>query len=485
MAKKREVKTADAALAMTRQPVGDGLENVVAGLGTDRDKRSYSVWADPRILTRQELENMYRGSWLAKKIVNAVADDMTREWLHVTFDGEELGTTIEQAEKRFALKRKTNEALKWSRLYGGAVIIIGTRDRNLAKPLDVKNVRKGDLRYLHVVDRWRLSPAGSLNRDLESPNFGMPDIYVLAESTVQVHHTRVLRFNGEKLPYFAWLRNAMWDDSVLQHVMDSLMNCDTTTQAIATMMFESNVDVVKSEGLADVLARKDGEAVLTKRFQVAALLKSFNRMLLLDGTESYEKKQNSFANLDKVIQQFMIDVSGAADIPMTRLFGTSATGMNATGDNDVRNYYDMVSAKQEAELRPQLEYLYEVLVRSELGHMPEDFRFDFNPLWQLSETEQATVEKTRAERDQVYLNAGVVTEALVARELKERGTYRNMTDDDIELVEELSKPMDENGEVGKAPGAKPPEGGEGGDDDEQVAGVAQGGKTAPATPGGE
>lgn len=458
MAKKREVKTADAALAMTRQPVGDGLENVVAGLGTDRDKRSYSVWADPRILTRQELENMYRGSWLAKKIVNAVADDMTREWLHVTFDGEELGTTIEQAEKRFALKRKTNEALKWSRLYGGAVIIIGTRDRNLAKPLDVKNVRKGDLRYLHVVDRWRLSPAGSLNRDLESPNFGMPDSYVLAESTVQVHHTRVLRFNGEKLPYFAWLRNAMWDDSVLQHVMDSLMNCDTTTQAIATMMFESNVDVVKSEGLADVLARKDGEAVLTKRFQVAALLKSFNRMLLLDGTESYEKKQNSFANLDKVIQQFMIDVSGAADIPMTRLFGTSATGMNATGDNDVRNYYDMVSAKQEAELRPQLEYLYEVLVRSELGHMPEDFRFDFNPLWQLSETEQATVEKTRAERDQVYLNAGVVTEALVARDLKERGTYRNMIDDDIELVEELSKPMDENGEVGAVPGAKPKEG---------------------------
>ena len=52
---RRNVKSVDAALAMTRQPVGDGLENVVAGLGTDRDKRSYSVWADPRILTRQEL----------------------------------------------------------------------------------------------------------------------------------------------------------------------------------------------------------------------------------------------------------------------------------------------------------------------------------------------------------------------------------------------------------------------------------------------
>ncbi|MHB0973946.1 MAG: DUF1073 domain-containing protein [Thiobacillus sp.] len=483
MTKKRTVKTADAALAMTRRPVGDGLENVVAGLGTDRDKRSYSVWADPRVLNRQELENMYRGSWLAKKIVNAVADDMTREWLHVIFDGEELGTTIEQAEKRYGVVRKINEALRWGRLYGGALIIIGTKDKNLSKPLDVKNVRQGDLRYLHVVDRWRVSPAGALNRDLESPNFGMPDSYVIAESTVHVHHTRVLRFNGEKLPYFAWLRNSMWDDSVLQHVMDSLMNCDTTTQAVATMLFESNVDVVTAEGLTDVLARKDGEAILTKRFQVAALLKSFNRMLLLDGTESYEKKQNSFANLDKIIQQFMVDVSGAADIPMTRLFGQSAAGLNANGDNDVRNYYDMVSAKQESDLRPQMEYLYEVLVRSELGHMPEDFRFDFNPLWQMSESEQATVEKTNAERDQIYVGMGVVPEHLIARELKERGTYRNMTDEDVELVEELNKPMDENGDVGKVPGTKPTDGpGQEDDDGNQVAGIAQGGKQVPAKP---
>lgn len=484
MAKKRTVKTADAALAMTRRPVGDGLENVVAGLGTDRDKRAYSVWSDPRVLTRQELENMYRGSWLAKRIVNTVADDMTREWLHVMFDDDSEASqfAIEQSEKRFAVKRKVNEALRWARLYGGSLVIIGTKDKDLSKPLDVRNIRKGDLRYLHVVDRWRVSPAGSLNRDLESPNFGMPDSYVIAESTVQVHHTRALRFNGQKLPYFAWLRNAMWDDSELQHVMDSLMNCDTTTQGIATMLFESNVDVVKSEGLADVLARKDGEAVLTKRFQVAALLKSFNRMLLLDGSESYEKKQNSFANLDKVLEKFMIDVCGAADIPMTRLFGQSAAGLSATGDNDVRNYYDMVSAKQEAELRPQLEYLYEVLVRSELGHMPDDFRFDFNSLWQLSETEQATVEKTRAERDQIYVGLGVVPEHLVARELKERGTYRNMTDEDVELVEELSKPMDETGDVGRVPGGKnePVED----DKDEQIAGIAQGGKAAPAT-GGE
>ena len=48
---KRKVKTADAALAMTRQPVGDGLENVVAGLGTDRDKAHRETAAMHRLET--------------------------------------------------------------------------------------------------------------------------------------------------------------------------------------------------------------------------------------------------------------------------------------------------------------------------------------------------------------------------------------------------------------------------------------------------
>ena len=83
------------------------------------------------------------------------------------------------------------------------------------------------------------------------------------------------------------------------------------------------------------------------------------------------------------------------------------------------------------------------------------------------------------------MNLGVVPEHLVARELKERGTYRNMTDDDVELVEELNKPMDENGEVGKVPGAKPPiSPGNEGNEDEQIAGVAQGGKAATEDPAG-
>lgn len=440
---KRIVKTAEAALSRTNRPVGDGLENVVAGLGTSRDKAYYNEYGLPRPLGRQELENMYRSSWLAKRIINTIADDMTREWRSVAFDSkdDQHQLAIEKAEKRLKVRAKINEALRWSRLYGGACVVIGLKNQNLNQPLDVTKVKKGDLQWLQVVDRWRLGSTGVRTTDLASPNFGLPEKYVLAESSVEVHYTRVLRFGGQKLPYFAFMANAMWDDSELQHVLDSIMNTDTASKGIATMLFESNIDVVTSQNLAEVLSQKDGEAKLMKRFQTAAMLKSFNRMLLLDGSETYEKKSNQFTNLDKIWMQFMVDVCGAADIPMTRLFGQSAAGLSATGDNDVRNYYDMISAKQESDLRDRLEYLDEILVRSELGAMPDDYRFDFNSLWQISDTEQAAIEKTRAERDQIYLQAGVITEGVVARELKEDGTYVNLTDEDIELAAELSKPM--------------------------------------------
>jgi phage-related protein (TIGR01555 family) len=485
---KRHVRTAAAALASTRKPVrpeviagdtavrlraSDGLENVVAGLGTDRDKRTFSNYNTPRVLTRFELENMYRCSWLAKRIVNTVADDMTREWRRFTFgdadDNPQL-EALEKAEKQYAVKAKINHSLRWSRLYGGCLVIIGINGQDdLSQPLDVRSLGKGSLKYLHVVDRWRVAPNGVLNKELTSPNFGLPEAYLLAESSVQIHHTRVLRFNGEKLPYFAWLQNAMWDDSSLQHVYDSIQNYDATSAAIATMLFESNIDVINSPGLTEVLSTKNGEAKLTRRFQLAMLMKSFNRTLLLDEDEKYEKKQNQFSNLDKIWEQFMVDTSGAAEIPIVKLFGQSASGLNSTGDNDIRNYYDKCSAQQESDLRPQLEYLDEILVRSTLGTMPPDYKFEFNSLWQMDDKEQAEIEYNRAQRDQIYLQSGVVTEGLVASELKAQGTYRSMSQEDVELAIELSEAAD------PTPGKEdePVVPGKG----NQVAGVAQPAKT--------
>lgn len=450
---KRQVKSVASALARTVKPIsaedsytGDGLENFVAGLGTQSDKRSYTGWGVVLPLNRVQLEAMYRTSWLAKRIVNLPADDMCGAWRTFAFgdadDNPQL-EALEQAEKQYAVQSKFCSATRWGRLYGGCIMILGTADvvqpEDMMKPLDVEKIKKGDLKYIHVLDRWRCSPSGEVVTDMDSAAFGMPVSYIIAESSVEIHHSRVIRFGGEELPYFEWLRNARWDDSVLQHTLDSLKNYDSVSASIATMMFEANVDVIKSENITELLASNDGEKKLRRRFSAAAVMKSFNRTFLLDKEEDYEKKQNSFTNLKEIWNQFAVDVCGACDIPMTRLFGQSPGGLDSTGDGDLQNYYKMVDSKREATLRPQLEYFDEIFVRSTLGSIPDDYDSEFASLWETSEKDQAVIGYQNAQRDQIYLTTGVVSEGLIASELKARNTYSSMSTEDVKLAEELSK----------------------------------------------
>lgn len=426
------------------QSVGDGLENVVAGLGTSRDKMAHTHYTFTNFMDQNTAEAMYSGSWLAKRVVNTVAEDMTREWVQVIFDGEkDTQFSVEEAEKQFAVRAKFLQALTWARLYGGAALVIGVKGQDLAEPLDVNTITQGSLSFLHVLDRYRIAGSGNVILDLEDPAFGLPESYVLGvtsqQTVVTIHHTRVIRFDGEPATYQRFTANAYWHDSVLTHLQDAIKRADTVSAGIASMVFEANVDVITSEGLGELLSTKEGSAKVTKRYQMAATMKSFNRLLLLDSSETYDKKGNSFANLDEIWMRYMQEVSGAADIPLVRLLQTSPTGLNSTGDGELRNYYDMIKSKQCRQLQDQLHCLYEVLVRHALGYMPEDFRFEFKPLWQMSEAERASIQKTNADRDKIYLDAAIITEGLIAKELMENNVYPNMTQEDVDLAEELAK----------------------------------------------
>lgn len=437
-------RAADAA-----SPARDGLQNLVAGLGTSRDKSAYSEYTTPNVLDMATLGNMYRSSWLAKKIVNIPAEDMTRAWREIMFDDETVGDPedssrdeVLEAERRFAIRHKVTQAIKWARLYGGSVMILGVGDpQKYAEPLDVAKIKRGDLRFIQVMDRHLCIPTGEFDySDITSEDFGMPKYYTVAKAQgLRIHRSRVIRFIGTELPYWESLKQTRWGDSVLQSTYDTLRGKDTVTASIASMMFEANVDVVKVPDLGDMLATKEGEEKLVSRFQTAAMMKSFNRMLLLGDGEDYDKKSNAFSGLDAIMREFRVEVAGACDIPVSRLFGMSASGLNATGDNEVRNYYDMVRAQQETILRPALERLDEVLLRHIFGAMPEGYRFEFQTLWQVSDSEKATVEKTRADRDKVYFDMGVLTEGAIARELRQSGVYTTMTEDDVSLAEELAQ----------------------------------------------
>ncbi|WP_284272004.1 anti-CBASS protein Acb1 family protein, partial [Mycoavidus cysteinexigens] len=152
-------------------------------------------------------------------------------------------------------------------------------------------------------------------------------------------------------------------------------------------------------------------------------------------------KTINFGGVSEVATMFLQRISGAADIPATRLLGQSPTGLSATGESDIRNYYDALKAKQENILRPQVEKIYDVMAMSELGHPLKDLVIEFNPLWQLCEAERANAEKIRAETDQIYLMQGVIHEAHSLKRLKANDTYA-ITDEDLDEAQALAQELD-------------------------------------------
>ncbi|WP_186247369.1 DUF1073 domain-containing protein [Burkholderia gladioli] len=445
----------------TRVRTGDALSNLVAGMMTSRDKRTHSKFRRGDIIDREELTVMYRHNWLARKIVDAPAEDMTREWLRLETEDEASKTLLEKAEKRYGLIARIGDNLKWGRLYGGSALYISIAGDDPAQPLRIDRIRKGTLRGLVVLDRWQLSPDTLLMQiDLERPDYWRPTRFRVANTSQSIHSSRLIFADGSLLPWDELRRNQYWHDSVLQAVYDELRNDETVAGSTASMMFEAIVNVLQVDGLREMLGTDEGTERVKKRFELVAMMKSFIGMTLLDKNDQYEQKAISFSGIDAVGAMFQQRVSGAADIPATRLFGQAPKGQNSTGESDTRNYYDGLKARQEQELRPQVETIYDVMSMSALGRRLDDLVIEFNPLWQLSEAEQAAAEKTRSETDKIYaVDIGLPLDRQIMTRLQANDTYQ-IADGDIDLAAELNKPLDDpdepDGDDPSAPGSREP-----------------------------
>lgn len=422
----------------------DGMENLIANMGTGQDKRSHSKFTNNKRLSadgnQDELNAMYRTDWLCGKVVDIIPDDMTREWR--TFDGDIDPTIVkmlEEEEDRLQLTMNINLAHKWARLYGTAFVVMSIDDGQTPdKPLDISKVKKGGLRHIKAIDRHRISNAEVVPiADPMDKNFGMPEFYRFNETSVKIHHTRVLRFDGNRLPFDEFRKNNYFSDSVLDRLYEAVTNFNTTADGSASMVYETNVDIMKVKGLMNYLQTAEGEALLRKRFTLAGAMKSFNNMMLLDNEEEYTSKSNTFAGLPDLLDRFALFLSAASDIPATRLLGSSASGLNATGEGDLKNYYDTVRSAQKQQYKPLLDDFDQIMAKSLGLGEDTDLSYEFNSLFQMTPKEIADIGLVDAQRDQIYLDRGVITEEITAKELAQKGTYTNITDEYLEELEEL------------------------------------------------
>lgn len=387
----------------------DSLQNLVAGLGTARDKASHSHYALP-VMDDQQLLNAFRGSWTAQKGVSIPAVDACRNWRNWQADKAQI-ELIEAEEDRLNVKGKILEALLKARLFGGAAVFIGTGERDTASELKPDRVGKGGIKYLTVMTRRQLS-ATEIEQDPQSPRFGKPKAYRLPGSTVEIHPSRLVIFVGVPHPdsELAVGTGFGWGDSVLLSAMPAVRHYDETVANVVSLVYEAKIDVINIPNLMSSMQDKNYERLLLERLRLAATAKGINGTLILDGQETHSSKSASFGNLPEVIAKTEQGVAGAFDIPGTRMFGQSSTGLGANGEENTRNYYDNVASRQKLEIKPAMSVLDEGLIRSALGSRPKEVHYTWAPLWQATAKERADIGKTTADTIKALKDSGLFPE---------------------------------------------------------------------------
>lgn len=368
----------------------DGLVNVVANLRTERDKAAHSRYVNAD-WTAAQLLTCYRNSWLSRSVVDYPAEDSVRKWRSVRADKEQI-ELIEAQERRLGLKRHVQEALVAARLYGGAAIYINTAEADQEVPL-----RPGqEVKSLVVLTRNTLRPA-SIVKDINSIYYGRAEYYVLTSGEdakqIRIHASRLAVFRGASLPGDSMVNSLAqgWGDSVLQSTIQAIMDTDSTMANMASLVFEAKVDVFQFDGFAQMLEDAGNDEKLSRRLSTQAAMKGINGAVVIDKLDAYEQKSASFAGLPEVVSKFMDAVAGASRIPVTRLYGRAAVGLSGSGDGDERVYFDRIGHVQATEIQPALDLLDDCIIYQALGSRPPEIYFEWRPLRQLTENEQADV----------------------------------------------------------------------------------------------
>ncbi len=416
----------------------DGWINAASGHGTRTDRRTLTQYGVD-IVTDLEAMQLWRSEWLAKKIIEKRPQEIFRRGFEIKTDKakpEQIAEVITRSQE-LQLEKRCVLAEQYRTAFGGAAIFAAMSGAigELDQPLDEERIQSVDA--LHVLEPRELQPV-SYYTDISSPKFGRPETYRLMPLTAGriqttlnwqvIHESRLAIFVGSRVSRQTQPgQRESWGDSGLSPCRQVLADYGLAWGSAATILHEYGHGILQMDGLAELLATKDGVNVVEQRLSMMEMWKSSLHAMTVDGKDTFTRASMSLSGLADVLEQNALVVAAAAGYPVTVLLGMAPGGLNASGDNDVRNWYADVENYRNAETKPLLEQLLGWIMKSTMGPLagkePDVWCVDFPSLWTPSEKEEAETRKLIAEADVAYVDAGIAFEEDIARSRWGGDTY--------------------------------------------------------------
>ena len=396
--------------------IEDGAyQNAVTGLGTlEMDKTEHTLATPYRQANLKELARMKMQDGIANTIVSDIPQVAFMN--EPSIIGDDAGIVIKEAYQK-GLLEALQMAGEEQRLTGGAVIITEYDDGT-----DLKDAPKERAK----ITGYRVYSSGEVNLSPEDFDGDEPKHFRIirldgVEKIVNVNRCTVI--HGIRLPGVlgsASIRERFFGASALKPVEKALKDLATVTGSIVNMATETGTLLMSLDGLNEMLSKPDsGIHDLHQLLSTIKLSMNSMRAAFAGANDKFEILSHNFSGLPETIQKLMILVSAKAKIPMSILFGQTATGLSQTNAGDLKEY-----AKEIDSWRRRYIYKPACKLFSEIGKRNcgiECSEFNWGTIDTRTIEEELNARKTQEETLLSYLNAGVLSAEEIRKAVFENG----------------------------------------------------------------
>lgn len=390
-----------------------------------------SIYDSGMLIPDYDLAEKYQYNGLFSKIIDRPAEEALKHGIEYNISDQTLADFLDDALDQLDWEEKATTAIRWARLFGGAVIVMLLDDgRGLEEPVNWQDIRS--VEELRVYERAIVQPDPNCYLTGKAEYFDISSTY---GGFFRVHRSRCLVFKNGSLPeYAAPQQYFYWGLPEYVRIRRDLSIALHTHQSAANMIDKSVQPVYKQRGLQSTLAGPDGDDKTLKRLLVLDASRGMMNSVAIDmDGEDYSFQTFQLSGASEILESTYSLLSAVTCIPQTILFGRSPSGENATGESDLENYYNFVEGIQKRMLKKNIRTLLKAVVQAGVydGSIAESqtIKPTFKPLWSLSEAEQATVELSKAQRAQataqtaqLYIDMQVLQPDEVRQALARDGT---------------------------------------------------------------
>lgn len=356
--------------------------------------------------------------WLINKACTMPGRDAVRNGFEiVSADGQEIAPDalkiLRQYDKAYKLRWNLEQFVRMGRIFGVRIALFRVQSQDpeyYEKPFNPDGVTPGSYKGIVQVDPYWVVPQLEQHAvaNPETMHFYEPTWWVINGKKYHRSHLIIYRHaEPADLLKPAYLYGGV---PVPQLIMERVYAAERVANEAPQLAQTKRTTVWKTD--IDTFIGKGQDA-----FEALSRWVSFrdNYGVKLGDKEGdeFEQFDTSLADLDSVIMTQYQIVAAAANVPATKLLGTTPKGFNATGEYEESSYHEELESIQEHDLTPMIERHHLLVMRSFVRpkvQVPEriDITVEWRPVDSPTAKELADTNLVKAQTGQALVASGAI-----------------------------------------------------------------------------